>query len=222
MPTTAATADREARRQARHRGNPERARFHRQPDADEFVIRVREVEEAGDDVPDLVGPGLGSALDPDPDPEPESAVEPEPDAELERGLRRISLGRDAAADAAGHCAGRPAHDDNDQASAAPGTEAPDSGDAEAAAAAAPSGGKGEAKQKGARRRQQQQQQQQQQRRRRAGISTDEIEQVVRDMPPRMTRSMARKVGVQKPRRHFGEGVTTTQILWPVKSDAEAP
>ncbi|KAJ2119364.1 hypothetical protein IW147_005944 [Coemansia sp. RSA 720] len=40
------------------------------------------------------------------------------------------------------------------------------------------------------------------------------DQSVLDMPGRMTRSMARKAGVQHPRRYFGEGVSASQILRP--------
>ncbi|KAJ2451342.1 hypothetical protein EV183_003670 [Coemansia sp. RSA 2336] len=49
---------------------------------------------------------------------------------------------------------------------------------------------------------------------RKDIDTTGIEQVIEHVPERMTRSMARKLGVQRPRRHFGEGVSTSQILRP--------
>ncbi|KAJ2818820.1 hypothetical protein IWW50_005679 [Coemansia erecta] len=46
---------------------------------------------------------------------------------------------------------------------------------------------------------------------------DTAERAVQDMPERMTRSMARKVGVQQPRRFFGEGVSASQILRPTST-----
>ncbi|KAJ2077033.1 hypothetical protein H4R24_005366 [Coemansia sp. RSA 988] len=52
------------------------------------------------------------------------------------------------------------------------------------------------------------------RRQRENINTKDIELVAQEAPARMTRSMARKLDVQRPRRHFGEGVSTSQILRP--------
>ncbi|PIA14863.1 hypothetical protein COEREDRAFT_9937 [Coemansia reversa NRRL 1564] len=61
------------------------------------------------------------------------------------------------------------------------------------------------------------------RRQREGINVKDIEQVAQDASTRMTRSMARKLGgVQRPRRHFGEGVSATQILRPAGRQHSTP
>ncbi|KAJ2614927.1 hypothetical protein H4S08_001478 [Coemansia sp. RSA 1365] len=60
------------------------------------------------------------------------------------------------------------------------------------------------------------------RRQREDINVENIEQVTQDASTRMTRSMARKLGVQRPRRHFGEGVSATQILRPAGCQHSSP
>ncbi|KAJ1663588.1 hypothetical protein EV178_004852 [Coemansia sp. RSA 1646] len=67
----------------------------------------------------------------------------------------------------------------------------------------------------------QRQQRRQQRHRREDADSKDLETVLQEVPKRMTRSMAKKIGVQTPRRYFGEGVSTSQILRPVKSTAAA-
>ncbi|KAJ1880223.1 hypothetical protein LPJ57_002381 [Coemansia sp. RSA 486] len=51
------------------------------------------------------------------------------------------------------------------------------------------------------------------RRLREDIDASNIDAVLQQVPARMTRSMAKRAGgVQAPRRYFGEGVSTSQIL----------
>ncbi|KAJ1986830.1 hypothetical protein GGI26_006267 [Coemansia sp. RSA 1358] len=57
-------------------------------------------------------------------------------------------------------------------------------------------------------------QKQNRQRQRENIDIIGIDKVLNEVPERMTRSMARKIGVQAPRRYFGEGVSTSQILRP--------
>ncbi|KAI8323459.1 hypothetical protein GQ54DRAFT_303379 [Martensiomyces pterosporus] len=55
-----------------------------------------------------------------------------------------------------------------------------------------------------------------QKRTKENINAKEIEQVLGEAPVRMTRSMARKTGVQPTRRYYGEGVSASQIIRPLK------
>ncbi|KAI7820910.1 hypothetical protein BX661DRAFT_207732 [Kickxella alabastrina] len=53
---------------------------------------------------------------------------------------------------------------------------------------------------------------------RENIDISSIDHVLQGLSKRMTRSMAREVGgVQPPRRYFGEGVSTSQILRPYQA-----
>ncbi|KAJ1782605.1 hypothetical protein LPJ59_006769, partial [Coemansia sp. RSA 2399] len=55
-----------------------------------------------------------------------------------------------------------------------------------------------------------------QRHQREKVDSKDIEAVLQEVPKRMTRSMAKQIGVQAPRRYFGEGVSASQILRPAK------
>ncbi|KAJ2774781.1 hypothetical protein IWQ56_000425 [Coemansia nantahalensis] len=204
--------DRDARRRARHRGNPERARFHRQPDADEFVIKVdstsqvhtaslalvTEMRRISLGTTDALGTeGRGGCSGPA---SPVGRPYASRGVCLELGAADIALSVDAAA-AAVHA---PKDTVPDLKAEQPSDEAQDAVSVPEEVDASSEVERHEPAAKSRRAAQ----------RPREGIIADGIEQVVQEVPERMTRSMARRMGVQAPRRYFGEGVSTSQILRP--------
>ncbi|KAJ2523362.1 hypothetical protein GGI11_001483, partial [Coemansia sp. RSA 2049] len=169
----------------RYRGNPERARFHRQHEADGFEIKVRD---------DLDRNGSKSKnTDAVRDANGELPVS------LVRGLRRVSI--NGLADT--YTLSEPRE------SMAPIVEL--SADGINSNYNRPvSSLKAEKSEKSRKR---------QQRPRKKDIDVKNIESVLQEAPTRMTRSMAKKIGVEAPRRYFGEGVSTSQILRPAKPAA---
>ncbi|KAJ2303020.1 hypothetical protein IWW55_003137 [Coemansia sp. RSA 2706] len=198
----AAGDDRDARRKARYRGKPERARFHRPADTAAFEITVSNADDPHSESSDLVL-GMDSIRIVDASDEASMACA---DAQSPSDIT--------------NCPNIRAHEmtcsEHNGADAAtlepPGTERchspdtpaelPESSEQTSVRAA------GRRKNKATQRR----------RRPREDIDTAGIEQVAQEVPARMTRSMARKTGVQHPRRFFGEGVSTSQILRPTSTE----
>ncbi|KAJ2705896.1 hypothetical protein FB645_002080 [Coemansia sp. IMI 203386] len=239
-------ADREARRKARYRGNPERARFHRDQSADhEFVIKVSDNQAHRDSASVHSRSRISSShasTTPEPAAVPEQSTNthdnsngrnngagrsrfehllPKPAIRLSSSLNAITLMQEEqpAGETEMFRRTRPDEfavetgvspmdededEDNANIDAAPEPE-PEPGlllqpeplmppgrtrGRKPVAAASKSG-----------------------RRLREDIDTSNIDAVLQQVPARMTRSMAKRAGgVQAPRRYFGEGVSTSQIL----------
>ncbi|KAJ2804994.1 hypothetical protein H4R20_002278 [Coemansia guatemalensis] len=282
MPLDAA-GDREARRRARYRGNPERARFHRQSDAEEFVIHVEEPrrDNSGESlalVQGMRGISLAGHKSTEMGYVDKSSTADHSalstcagstvnDASRGGGLSPVTVSRNdlnrshwrqsSVESLIGEQSGPDLRDVHDSACHSPTAASGDNSDSPCAAehtsAVVPATQEetvsaddpvtpetppedpesevtrtdeedvaepaANARQhpraaKAERRRRGNKSTAGSARRQREDINTEDIEQVVQDAPTRMTRSMARKLGVQRPRRHFGEGVSTSQILRP--------
>ncbi|KAJ2487632.1 hypothetical protein IWW37_005172 [Coemansia sp. RSA 2050] len=204
-------ADRDAKRRARYRGNPERARFQRQPDSEQFIITTTNYPETTRSSQEMVQRLHHVSLaDSGPIMTPVEAVTsayaslincvsptlspfPQPGKHYNIEL----LGSERLADNEELSDLFPPLDD------APPVET--SGSESAELPTPPLDGD----KPSARRRQQQQRQKPRKASNHAVADTKPG-----DAPARFTRSMARKIGgVQPPRRHFGEGVSESQILF---------
>ncbi|KAJ2558477.1 hypothetical protein EV175_000771 [Coemansia sp. RSA 1933] len=278
MNSTSIDADREAKRKARYRGNPDRARFQRQHNTGEFEIKVRDDLDKSSRLPTSLVRGLRRvSINELADAEhkqgatPSNIVQPAA-ASAGKGSNRPAAGikalmtsvprnehkhnsanketclpddsypDSAAADDANNGSAEPGDDDlveqpSDSGSdlgnnEKPRQEASDVSDA-AAQDTLPAAFSGETDSNGGYSTSKESlelpekpgkdkvpekpQRQRQQRQRRKDIDSTGIEAVLQDVPKRMTRSMAKKIGVQPPRRYFGEGVSASQILRPAKS-----
>ncbi|KAJ1876626.1 hypothetical protein H4R99_002127 [Coemansia sp. RSA 1722] len=240
------SADREARRKARYRGNPERARFHRDQSADhEFVIKVSDNQAHRDSAPVPSRSRISSShasTTPEPAAVPEQSTNthansngrnnstgrsrfehllPKPAIRLSSSLNAITLMQEEqpAGETEVFRATQPDEfavetgvspmdededEDNANIDAAPEPEPepliqPGRTRGRKPVAAAPKSG----------------------RRLREDIDASNIDAVLQQVPARMTRSMAKRAGgVQAPRRYFGEGVSTSQILRLNNSDEQ--
>ncbi|KAI9467691.1 hypothetical protein LPJ78_004130 [Coemansia sp. RSA 989] len=211
-------ADREARRKARYRGKPERARFHRTDSDKHFEIAVPQSEALCDRPSDLVH-GMRSISIGDPAASgtcSDGRLQPNTD-DIDSGLGIEDCLEDNAYAAT---PGSPAESAATGARPEPASSPSANGSDEAPKPAnidpddQPDPSNPDKSQAKSQRRNRRTKQKGTRIRTREGIDITGIEQVIEQVPERMTRSMARKIGVQHPRRHFGEGVSTSQILRP--------
>ncbi|KAJ2714536.1 hypothetical protein H4R19_001673 [Coemansia spiralis] len=229
-PADVYASDRDARRRARHRGNPERARFHRRPDADEFVIHADSNAQVRAESLALVTGLRRISLG-------EATTARQLDADLELGAAAVVCApEDTVSDQPEHQASHEASSDDkapglDEASsddkapdideASSDNNAPDadetssdderSGVSRSPSAAAPAQESVRSSRPSVRAAGADAKTKRVTQRARESIVADGIEQ---SLPGRMTRSMARQLGVTAPKRYFGEGVSSSQILRP--------
>ncbi|KAJ2059708.1 hypothetical protein GGI17_004235 [Coemansia sp. S146] len=194
-------AARDAKRRARYRGNPERARFQRQPDSEQFTITTTDCPNTTHSSQELVQQLRHvSLVDDSPTTPVESETStyasllncvPPPEESLESELSD----------------GEPLVDEEEGVEPAElfppleDTLPDDRSDLEPAEQLTPLL---EEDKPSARRRQQP----------RKTSNPSVTDDKPKDAPTRFTRSMARKIGgIKPPRRHFGEGVSESQILY---------
>ncbi|KAJ2459373.1 hypothetical protein GGF42_001500 [Coemansia sp. RSA 2424] len=200
-----AMADRDAKRRARYRGNPERARYQRQPDSEQFTIttkaHVRSPQE-------LIQRFCHVSLTDEDDrsSKDDSCFAPEEHLVATTTPAYASLINDIPPSPPTPLKDALPDEEPDAEPLVP----VDEPDEETVDSPPPPPDKN--KPSTQRRRQQKQQQSQQPR---TGKTTNPVAAVdeTKGAPSRFTRSMARKIGgIQPPRRYFGEGVSESQIL----------
>ncbi|KAJ2756704.1 hypothetical protein GGI19_000639 [Coemansia pectinata] len=194
-------AARDAKRRARYRGNPERARFQRQPDSEQFMITTTDCTHTAHSSQELVQQLRHVSLVDD---SPTTPVEAETSAYASlincMPLPEVALESEFSD-------GEPLADEEEGIEPAElfppleDTLPGDRSDSELAEQLTPPV---EENKPSARRRQQP----------RKTSNPSASDDKPKGAPTRFTRSMARKIGgIQPPRRHFGEGVSESQILY---------